>query len=135
MNSETDLSECRAFHILHGLQFASQLLSHLIGDWLLTVLGKLLHGCRVVAQVNLGTNEQERRTLAVVSYLRNPLYTHTQLEYQTTRQNGATTRQTQTTQCLYYLNPHSATHLLAGPWEFDHSRPIHSSSSKSLRVT
>lgn len=72
-----DLSQCRAFHIFYGFQLSGQLLSHLARDWLLTVLGKLLYSCRVVTQVNLCSNKQERCTLAVMSYLWNPLNTQT----------------------------------------------------------
>ena len=60
-------------HVFDGLEVASKLLRHLRGDGLLLVLGELLHGGRVIPQVDLSAHQQKGSLGTVVSYLRDPL--------------------------------------------------------------
>lgn len=71
---ESFLRQRRALHILDRLQLLGQLLALLQRNGLLLILRQLLQRTLLVAQINLRTNEQERRLLAVVRYLRDPLF-------------------------------------------------------------
>ena len=69
----THLCQRRTLDVFDGAQFAGQFLAVLERDGPLLVLGQLLVGGRVVSQVDLGADQQERRLLTVVSDLRHPL--------------------------------------------------------------
>ena len=74
--AKTDLSSRGALHVFDGVQFSGQLFSHLTRNRLKTVLCQLFYFVQVVALVNLRSDNDERRPLAVVCYLWNPLNTH-----------------------------------------------------------
>lgn len=67
------LRESRALHVFYRLEIASQLFCGLGCDRLLFVLGELLDGGGIVAQVDLRAHQQEGGLGAVVSYFRHPL--------------------------------------------------------------
>ena len=69
------LSEGRALDVFDCAKFLGQLFSHFQGQRLLLVLGQLLDGGRIVSQIDLGADQQERGLLAVVCDLRYPLQT------------------------------------------------------------
>ena len=70
---EALLGEGRTLDVLDGLELARQLLALVDGDDALLVLGQLLDGGGVVAQVDLRADQQEGRLLAVVRDLGHPL--------------------------------------------------------------
>lgn len=71
---EPFLRQRRALDIFDCLQFLGQLLALLQRYGFLFVLGQLLQRALLIAQIDLCTDEQERRLLTVMRYLRNPLF-------------------------------------------------------------
>lgn len=71
---ESFLRQRRALHVLDRLQLLGQLLALLQRNRFLLVLGQLLQRTLLIAQIDLRTDQQERRLLAVVRYLRDPLF-------------------------------------------------------------
>ena len=73
MEKGTNLCERRAFDVLDGLELLGESFALLAGDGLELVLGKLVESARLLAQVDLGADEQEGRLLAMMQYLGHPL--------------------------------------------------------------
>ena len=67
------LCESGALDVFHGSQFLGEFLSHLYGDGTLSVLGEFFDSWVVIAQIDLSSNQQERRLLTVVRDLGHPL--------------------------------------------------------------
>lgn len=70
---DTFASPGRALEVLVGANLLSDLLTLLGRDRLLARLTKLLDGLRVVSEILLATNKNDRKTLAEVKNLGNPL--------------------------------------------------------------
>lgn len=59
-------------NILHGRQVLGELLTLLVANWCLALLGKLLNYGRVIPKIDLGSDNQARNTRAMMPNLRQP---------------------------------------------------------------
>ena len=69
----TNLCKSGALNIFDSFEISGKFLACFHAHRLLLVLGEFLDGGGVVAQINLGSDEQERRLRAVMRDFRHPL--------------------------------------------------------------
>jgi len=71
---QSSLSQSRAFHEFHCFQLLGEFFSMFKSDRLLAIFGELLDDTRLIAQINLSSDDQEWRFWAVVSDFWNPFF-------------------------------------------------------------